>query len=596
MKFIKAVFIAIIFFILGILGTVSTLTLFFWERTRFDHFLLYAVNIQGTGTFIQNTFFICGIVVSMFLALAALYMTTKTRIWTAIGILGLFIYTFRVDGYITGIVETTEIYEKEYAEATVSPQSAKRNLIVLYLESLEDGYRNVNGINLLPRLSSLADEHYSFPGFRQLIYTGATISAQVGGICALPYKTEINQINLFSILNATLPNARCFPDILKQNGYNTYFIKSGSIEFANTKRFVLQHGFDLAEGINEILIKYPDIAKKATGNDWGIKDSIMYELTKEKLTELAAQKQPFLVMMTTVDTHEPTPFLDPSCPKNYGDKRDIIFCADKMAADFIEWIQKQDFYPETTIVVMGDHISIGKNDILPQDQKRRIFNMIINPQPGLTAQKHRWTTLDLAPTILEAAGFDCGKLALGRSLWQKEPTLEEKYGLSLDLEFNKSSAFYRQLQAAKAQPQPKFPLYTLNKEMKRTDDIRKYTFLAHEEMGKVWTDHLNLQIKAEDLNEKNICLNIKFITLFDKPQQQNLIDIKLNTKKIGQWKIAQNEKAPFEKEICFSSQDLPEDGKLMFEFRTDSKINKIFYQAIGIIDFKLSANNRSAAF
>ena len=344
------------------------------------------------------------------------------------------------------------------------------------------------------------------------------------------------------------------------------------------------------------MIKYPDIAKKATGNDWGIKDSIMYELTKEKLTELAAQKQPFLVMMTTVDTHEPTPFLDPSCPKNYGDKRDIIFCADKMAADFIEWIQKQDFYPETTIVVIGDHISIGKNDILPQDQKRRIFNMIINPQPGLTAQKHRWTTLDLAPTILEAAGFDCGKLALGRSLWQKEPTLEEKYGLSLDLEFNKSSAFYRQLQAAKAQPQPKFPLYTLNKEMKRTDDIRKYTFLAHEEMGKVWTDHLNLQIKAEKLSEKNICLNVKFITLFDKPQQQNLIDIKLNTKKIGQWKIAPNEKAPFEKEICFSSQDLPKDRKLMFEFRTDSKINKIFYQAIGIIDFKLSANNRSAAF
>lgn len=70
-----------------------------------------------------------------------------------------------------------------------------------------------------------------------------------------------------------------------------------------------------------------------------------------------------------------------------------------MAADFIEWVQKQNFYHNTVIAVPGDHVVRGKNSIYPQRSKRQIFFTIINPQKGSEPQKHRRTTLDIAPTL-----------------------------------------------------------------------------------------------------------------------------------------------------------------------------------------------------
>ena len=72
-------------------------------------------------------------------------------------------------------------------------------------------------------------------------------------------------------------------------------------------------------------------------------------VSKERIVELANKNEPFLFTIATIDTHEPTTFLDPKCDKKYGDNRDVILCADKMASDFIKWVQKQDFYKNTTI-------------------------------------------------------------------------------------------------------------------------------------------------------------------------------------------------------------------------------------------------------
>ena len=121
-------------------------------------------------------------------------------------------------------------------------------------------------------------------------------------------------------------------------------------------------------------------------------------------------------------THEPTTFLDPGCEQKFGDKRDAVVCAGQMAADFIEWVQKQNFYHNTVITVPGDHVVRDKNSIYPQRSKRQIFFTIINPQKGSEPQKHRRTMLDIAPTLSK-----------------QHPALEEKYGLALDTEINKFS-------------------------------------------------------------------------------------------------------------------------------------------------------------
>ena len=88
----------------------------------------------------------------------------------------------------------------------------------------------------------------------------------------------------------------------------------------------------------------------------------------------SGRKKSFLTVITTVCTHELTTFLDPGCEQKFGNKRDAVVCAGQMAADFIEWVKKQNFYHNTVITVPGDHVVRGKNSILsPKKQTANIF-------------------------------------------------------------------------------------------------------------------------------------------------------------------------------------------------------------------------------
>ena len=146
---------------------------------------------------------------------------------------------------------------------------------------MEDGYRNVKGQNLLPRLSALREQNSKFPGCRPYVYADATISALTAGICSLPDKTETKLKNLFSVVNSNLPNATSLSDILKKHGHNASFIQNADIAFAGTDKFARRHGFDFVAGNEEPLKKYPDIASGAKEND------------RREILHLAEGKNPF---------------------------------------------------------------------------------------------------------------------------------------------------------------------------------------------------------------------------------------------------------------------------------------------------------------
>lgn len=158
---------------------------------------------------------------------------------------------------------------------------------------MEDGYRNVKGQNLLPRLSALREQNSKFPGCRPYVYADATISALTAGICSLPDKTETKLKNLFSVVNSNLPNATSLSDILKKHGHNASFIQNADIAFAGTDKLARRHGFDFVAGNDEPLKKYPDIASGAKENDRGIKDSVLYDTVRREILHLAEGKNPF---------------------------------------------------------------------------------------------------------------------------------------------------------------------------------------------------------------------------------------------------------------------------------------------------------------
>ena len=209
MNILKNIFSISLFFVSGIIVAVSLLTLAIWGKTRFDYLLMYMLSLNTVGNFLKYSFLSLSFVSGAFFTFISFNLSLKNKLILFLGSIAFFVYTFGIVEYIYGIGNISEIYEKEYVSPAPKSDKEKRNLIVLYLESLEDNYKNYDGqgTNLIPNLSKIAQENSSFNGFQQLFFSNATISGQVAGLCGVNYKNEYDAKNLSVIINNTMPRA-----------------------------------------------------------------------------------------------------------------------------------------------------------------------------------------------------------------------------------------------------------------------------------------------------------------------------------------------------------------------------------------------------
>lgn len=154
--------------------------------------------------------------------------------------------------------------------------------------------------------------------------------------------------------------------------------------------------------------------------------------------------------MLTADTHFPDGCLCKDCPNTWDEQyKNVISCSSKRVGEFIDWIKKQGFYDNTTIVIVGDHLSMQSNFFEleeGQDYEKKVVTIIINSAIEIEDINNRkYSTMDLYPTTLSALGvtIDGNKLGLGTNLFSEEETLIEKYGLEyVNNELKKNSRFY----------------------------------------------------------------------------------------------------------------------------------------------------------
>lgn len=333
----------------------------------------------------------------------------------------------------------------------------KKNLIYIYLESMESSYTNIEngGIqsdNLIPKLTTLAKHNVNFSNSEKLggFYSTAGASWTIGAMVAqsggIPLKLAIDG-NGYSKYENFLPGLTNIGDILEKEGYNQMIMFGSDATFAGRKNFYEQHGdyeiYDLYSAIDE---------NKMTMDDyvwWGFEDKDLYTYAKEKLHKLAKQDAPFNFTMLTVDTHAYDGYLSPSCSKKFDSQyANVIYCADKQIDSFVKWLKKQSFYKDTVVVIVGDHLTMDKFYINEEFDytKRTGYNVILNSKVEPIRENNRaFTSLDMFPTTLAAMGvkIEGDKLGLGVNLFSDEPTLTEKYGYGyVELELSKKSTFY----------------------------------------------------------------------------------------------------------------------------------------------------------
>jgi len=348
-------------------------------------------------------------------------------------------------------LEWSLLYEKYYDVSVLKEPENKKNIIVIFAESVEDNFTDEKyyGENLIPNLTELKREGQSFTGYTAINGTNWTLAANVATFCGVPIRTQLRD-RLGPETEKFLPNAVCLPDMLHDLGYHNVFVKGAYITFVGTDIFVGEHHFDEIYGRDELIEQNYAAPEDIKMEEYGINDVKMFEFAKQKISELAANNKPFFISLQTLDTHFPHGYVQPFCEIKYGDTLDAVKCSDKIIYDFVKWCQTQDFYKDTIIVVIGDHLMMSASDTAEKTEaypKREIYNVILSADTKPRVINKPYAMFDWAATIADKAGIIAGaNLGLGVSLLSDKQTLVQKMGeRALEEDVLKNSAKYNQL-------------------------------------------------------------------------------------------------------------------------------------------------------
>ena len=360
---------------------------------------------------------------------------------------------FQLQKLYTAYMDESPYIEEHFADPETVKMTfpeQKRNLIHIYLESVENTYlsKELGGDmeeNLMPELTELAKEGYSFSSRGEgkfggpLWTTGGSwsVAAMVNMGFGLPMKVPMDG-NSYGSPGNFLPGATALGDILHAQGYNQSVMFGADADFGGLSFYFQSHGdfsvldYDYMREIGKLPQDYYVW--------WGYEDSKLFEFAKEELTRLASQDKPFHFVMETANTHFPDGYLEPGAPTPYESQyANVIAYSSYQAEQFVRWIQQQPFYENTTIVLIGDHLSMDKNffqNTTPGYQ-RTTFNLILNPAPNVRdvpterLYNRQWSNFDMFPTLLTSIGVEIegDRLGLGADLFSGTPTLFEADGV-----------------------------------------------------------------------------------------------------------------------------------------------------------------------
>lgn len=349
------------------------------------------------------------------------------------------------------------------AETELTFPETKRNLIYIFLESMETTYADTEDggafeDNYIPHLTELAQDNEDFSGSDTdlnggyaMPYTTWTAGALFGQTSGLPLSIPIDG-NSMDTQDSFFPGIVTLGDILEQQGYEQVFMIGSDANFGGRKLYFTEHGnYDI-----EDYYYFTDIGKIPEDRWvwWGFEDLYLFEFAKEKLTELSQNDEPFNLTLLTVDTHFEDGYVCEECGDEYGDNQyaNVITCSDRQIYEFVRWVQRQDFYDNTTIVISGDHPTMDSDfcEDVDSDYTRRVYTTYINSavqadDPTLTRS---YSTFDNFPTTLASLGVEIAgdRLGLGTNLFSDTLTLEETYGIQrMSEELQKESKLMQEL-------------------------------------------------------------------------------------------------------------------------------------------------------
>lgn len=325
----------------------------------------------------------------------------------------------------------------------------KPNVLIIFLESfsarLADVY-NTRYTDLTPGLDRMAVDPHTTIFKNYYNASTPTITGTLSQLCSFLPPTGHNEIqNERKLQNHHL---LCLPEVLKKQAGFKYasYITAVDKEFAHKDGIFTSAGVDKIFGTGE-LKKY--IAGEPLS--WGYSDHQLFPATWNFMQAAADDgKEPWLMMLATVDTHPP--FNLPKDAVNYGDGKqpvlNMFHTTDDAFGKFWDTFKQSPFYQNTIVITVADHAIFPgalTKDVLewpgnPDTQSARTFydqNLFMMYIPDSTLPKTVDTFssgLDLTPTLLQIFNINIPNSFEGHSIFSdrtKYPNLLGMHELGL---------------------------------------------------------------------------------------------------------------------------------------------------------------------
>ena len=303
--------------------------------------------------------------------------------------------------------------------------SNKPNIVVVICESFS-AYKSSmwgNPLNTTPFFNSMCDQGIFFDQcFTPSYGTARGVWAVLTGI------PDVGQANSTTSRNPGAVNQHTIINDFR--GYDKYYFIGGSASWANI-RGLLNNNIDS-------LHLYEQESYKASKLDvWGISDK---NLLLEANQTLKKQRTPFFAVIQTADNHRPYTIpaedqeefhklqIPTDSLKAYGfesnDEMNAFRYTDFCFRKFMEAAGKEDYFPNTIFIFVGDHgIAGDAGNMFPRAwTNERLDNMhvpMLFYSPSLIKPRriHKFVSqVDLLPTAAGLAGISYRNTTLGRDL------------------------------------------------------------------------------------------------------------------------------------------------------------------------------------
>ncbi len=300
-------------------------------------------------------------------------------------------------------------------------QKQRPNIMIVFLESFSSRLSEVYNPKLTtttPGLDKMSKDQNTTIFRKYYNASTPTVTGLLSQLCSFLPPTGHDEISDGGVRHHHL---LCLPKILQNNGYQySAYITAVEKDFANKNTIITDMGTQNVFGTDEL-------KQYISGEplSWGYSDHQLFPATWKLMNEQS--KQPFLIMLSTVDTHPP--FNLSKDVVKYGDgKNDLlnsVHTTDDAFGKFWDEFTKSSLYNNTIIITVADHavfpVSYTKDYFSDVVGKLSFYdeNMFMVYVPKSILPKNidvLSSGIDFAPTVLNLLNINTPNSFEGHSI------------------------------------------------------------------------------------------------------------------------------------------------------------------------------------